>query len=149
MKDKYIFPAIFESNEYGVAVEFPDLPGCYTCADNVDDALRYAKEALELHLYGMEKDGDDIPEPSNLFALKSGANQRILLIEAWMPMVRLEQQNKAVKKTLTIPAWLEALAEEKHVNFSQILQAALKQHLGLDVNTNELSSDSHSHHDII
>ncbi|MGB9887505.1 MAG: type II toxin-antitoxin system HicB family antitoxin [Moorellales bacterium] len=131
-KDRYVYPAVFTFDPDGVSVEFPDLPGCLTCGSDVYEAAEMAREALALHLYGMEEDGDPIPPPSPPAGLKVGANQAIMLVEAWMPPVRSEIQNRAVKKTLTIPKWLNDLAESRKVNFSQVLQEALKQHLGVD-----------------
>ncbi|ABB14034.1 type II toxin-antitoxin system HicB family antitoxin [Carboxydothermus hydrogenoformans] len=130
-KDLYVFPAIFDYAEDGISVEFPDLPGCLTCGDNTEEALKNAKEALELHLYGMEKDNEPIPEPTPIDKIKIESNQVLVLVEAWMPLVRSEMDNKAVKKTLTIPKWLNDLAEKKKINFSRVLQQALKEQLGI------------------
>ena len=90
-----------------------------------------AKEAMSLHLWGMEQDGDEIPEPSKISDLALEANQVVVLIDTWMPAFRDHMANKAVKKTLTIPKWLNDLAEQKKVNYSQILQSALKNYLGV------------------
>ena len=60
-KNQYLFPAIFTQEEKGISINFPDLPGCLPCADTMEEAVKNAKEALGLHLYGMEKDGDVIP----------------------------------------------------------------------------------------
>ncbi|MCX7904118.1 MAG: type II toxin-antitoxin system HicB family antitoxin [Caloramator sp.] len=130
-KDLYVFPAIFDIDDDGISVEFPDLPGCFTCGDTIDEAYKNAKEALELHLYGMEKDNAPIPEPTPLDKIKIQKKQSIMLIEAWMPLVRSEMENRAIKKTLTIPKWLNDIAEQKKVNFSQVLQRALKEELGI------------------
>ncbi len=130
-KDKYIFPAVFSIEADGISVEFPDLPGCLSCGDTDDDALYMAKDALELHLYGLEKEGEPIPEPSPISSLNLEKNQFVALIEVWMPPIRDEMAEKAVKKTLTLPKWLNDLAEEKKVNFSQVLQNALISYLGL------------------
>lgn len=130
--DKYIFPAVFEPGEQkGYCVTFPDLPGCITEGDTLEEAYNMAKEALELHLYGMEEDGDTIPSPSQPNKFKITDNSFITLVEAWMPLIRNKIANKAVKKTLTIPKWLNDAAEEKNINFSQVLQAALKNYLGI------------------
>ena len=91
-----------------------------------------AKEAMSLHLYGMEEDQLPIPEPSPVLNLKTERNQVIVLIEAFMPGFRREMEQQSVKKTLTIPKWLNKVAEDEKVNFSQILQDALKQRLGLN-----------------
>lgn len=130
-KDRYIYPAVFHYAEDGISIEFPDLPGCLSCGYTTEEALSMAKEALELHLYGMEKDGDPIPEPSELTDIELQSNERIVLIEVYMPPVRDEQENKAVKKTLTVPKWLNDIAEKEKINFSQVLQTGLKQTLGI------------------
>lgn len=130
-KDRYIYPAIFDYADDGISVEFPDLPGCFTCGDTDEEAIRMAKEAMALHLYGMEQDGDIIPVPSPINSIKVEQNQVVALIEVWMPPFRDAVQGKAVKKTLTIPKWLNDLAEENRVNFSHILQEALKNYLGM------------------
>lgn len=130
--DRYIFPAIFEPGEKkGYTVSFPDLPGCITEGDNMEEALHMAKEALELHLYGMEEDQDEIPNPSRPEELKVPEKSFVSLVEVWMPIIRDEMDNKAVKKTLTIPKWLNDVAEKNNVNFSQVLQSALKEYLGI------------------
>lgn len=129
MKDLYIFPAIFEESKEGVSIEFPDFPGCLPCGENIDQAVKNAKEALHLHLYGMEKDGDLIPEPSSLTVLKPKSNQSIMLIEAYMMPFREKMANKYVNTTVTLPKWLKEFAEKEKLNFSQILQGALKERL--------------------
>lgn len=131
MKDRYIFPALLDYAEDGISVEFPDLPGCLTCGDSEEDALRKAKEAMALHLYGMEQEGESIPEPSKVKSIAAEDNQAVLLVEVWMPPFRHDIENKAVKKTLTIPKWLDDLAQENNVNFSHLLQDALKKYLGV------------------
>lgn len=131
--DKYIFPAIFEArSKNGYYITFPDLPGCITHGETVEDAFAMAKEALELHLYGMEEDSNSIPKPTVPNQIIVNNNSFVTLVEAWMPLIRNQIANKAVKKTLTIPKWLNDAAEEKKINFSQILQTALKERLGID-----------------
>ncbi|MCL6613717.1 MAG: type II toxin-antitoxin system HicB family antitoxin [Firmicutes bacterium] len=130
-KDEYLFPAIFTKDADGVSVEFPDLPGCYTCGATVEEAMLMARDALSLHLYSLEEDGAPIPEPSSFESLEHGPNQFVAAIEAKMAPYRDRIANKAVKKTLTIPKWLDDLATEHRVNFSLVLQEALKQKLGV------------------
>ena len=131
-KEKYVYPAIFSYDTDGISVEFPDLPGCYTCAENTDEAIMMAKDAMGLHLYGMEKDNDPIPSPSIIREVKTEQNQAVVLVETWMPVIRDVIENKAIKKTLTIPKWLNDVAEKNNVNFSHVLQSALKEHLGIN-----------------
>ncbi|SHJ77785.1 type II toxin-antitoxin system HicB family antitoxin [Desulfofundulus thermosubterraneus] len=133
--DKYIFPAVFETGEKkGYCVTFPDLPGCITEGDTLEEALQMAREALELHLYGMEEDGDEIPSPTPPEKVRVPENGFVTVIEAWMPLVRDRMARKAVKKTVTLPKWLNDLAEKEKINFSQLLQAAIKERLCINEN---------------
>ena len=129
MKNTYVYPAIISMDDDGISVEFPDLPGCVSCADTTEEAAKNANEALRLHLWGLEKDNDNIPKPSDIKDLRLEKNQIPLLVEVFMPPVRERLNNRFVKKTLSLPAWLNAEAEAKGINFSQILQSAIKQHL--------------------
>ena len=130
--DRYIFPAIFEPGEIkGYTVSFPDLPGCITEGDSMEEALHMAKEALELFMYGMEEDYDTIPKPTAPENIVVPQKAFVSLVEVWMPIVRAEMENSAIKRTLTIPKWLNDIAEKNKVNFSQILQSALKEYLGV------------------
>ena len=131
MKEHYLYPAIFHFADDGISIEFPDLSGCLSCADTEEEALAMAKEALQLHLYGMEEDGDTIPEPSNLRNIQLEPNEVVISIEVWMPPFRDKMANKSVNKMLTLPKWLNDLAERNKVNFSSVLQSALKKHLGI------------------
>lgn len=97
MKNSYIFPALFEQDKHGIAILFPVLPGCLPCADIMDEALRNAKEALELHLYGMEIDGEPIPAPSDIQSLAQKPGQRVQLIEADMDEFRKRMREKERK----------------------------------------------------
>lgn len=129
MRDTYIFPAILSYAEDGITISFPDLPGCLPCADTTAEAAKNAKEALGLHIWGMEQDGEPIPEPTEITDLKCAEHEILLLVEVFMPPVRERLNNKFVKKTLSIPQWLNVEAEHAGVNFSQILQNGLKEYL--------------------
>ncbi|HHW03399.1 MAG TPA: type II toxin-antitoxin system HicB family antitoxin [Thermoanaerobacterales bacterium] len=130
-KDIYVFPAILTQYEDNIGITFPDLPGCVSNAKNMDEAVKNAKEALALHLFGMEEDGIDIPSPSPIVSLKLDSNEIPLLVEVYMPLYRNAIESATVKTTVTMPQWLKTLAEKKNVNFSQLLQSALKEHLGI------------------
>jgi len=131
MKDTYVYPAVISIDPDGISIEFPDLPGCLSCADTTEEAARNANEALRLHMWSMEKDGDIIPTPTSIAEIVLEVNQIPLLVEVFMPPVRERQANRFVKKTLSIPSWLNAEAERAGVNFSQMLQTTLKEHLGI------------------
>lgn len=128
--DRYVYPAVFTYEDgYEIAVTFPDLPGCATSGADDADALAMAKEALGGHLYCMEEDGDEIPLATPLKEVKPEGNRRAVLIDVFMPAIRLAQNNRSVNRTVTLPAWLNAAALERGVNFSQVLQEALKEHI--------------------
>ncbi|MDB5085308.1 MAG: hypothetical protein JWN30_2194 [Bacilli bacterium] len=131
-KDRYVYPAIFDYANDGISIMFPDLPGCLTSGESDEEALAMAKEALALHLYGMERDKDSIPTATVVKDIQLATNQALVLVEVWMPPFRDKIKNKAVKKTLTIPKWLNDLAEEHNVNYSHILQEGLRKYLGID-----------------
>lgn len=125
------YPAFFYYDEDGISIEFPDLPGCLPCARTSEEAFRNAREALGLHLYGMELDGDPIPDPTPVRDLHPEEGGVVAMVEVFMPAVRDRLNNRAVKKTLTLPAWLNREAEAAGANFSLILQDGLKSFLGL------------------
>lgn len=130
LPERYVYPAVFTYEEgYEIAVTFPDLPGCATSGETEAEALAMAKEALGGHLWCMEQDNDEIPAPIALMEVELEENERSVLIDVYMPSIRLAQINKAVNRTVTLPAWLNAAAIEKGVNFSQVLQDALRTQL--------------------
>ena len=131
-KSTYIFPAIFSYADDGITIEFPDLPGAISYGENEEEALLNAKECLELHLYGMEEDSEAIPQHEPIKNIKLEENQTIIMVKVFMKLVRDEMKNKAVKKTLTIPKWLNDAAKEHHLNFSAILKNALMEQLGIE-----------------
>jgi predicted RNase H-like HicB family nuclease len=126
---KITYFAVFEPSETGYSIYFPDFPGCISCGDDVEHAVQMAKEALGLHYWGMEKDGDELPVPSYPPYLEMEKDDFIMPIEIFPDIVKGTIENKAVKKTLTIPYWLSAEAENAGVNLSQLLQNALKEYL--------------------
>lgn len=128
--ERYYYPAVLTYDEgFEIAVTFPDLPGCATSGTDEADALNMAKEALGGHLCCMENDGDEIPDPTPLKDIKVESNERAILVDVYMPSIRLAHVNRSVNRTVTLPAWLNAAALEKGVNFSQVLQDALKDQL--------------------
>ena len=131
--DRYSFVALLNYADDGISIEFPDLPGCYPCADKDDTAmaLKNAKEALGLHIWGMEQDGEAIPEPSKITDLELAPGQVPVLVEVFMPPVRERINSRFVKKTLSLPAWLASKADEDGVNCSRIFQNALMDYLGI------------------
>lgn len=131
LKKRYSYITILDYAEDGINIEFPDLPGCYPCADkdDTDMALKNAKEALGVHLFGMEQDGDSIPEPTPLTDIHCEAGQIPVLIEVFMPPIRDRIRNRFVKKTISLPAWMSSEADEYGVNCSKFFQTSLGAYL--------------------
>ena len=127
MKDIYEYVAILDYAEDGINISFPDLPGCISCEDTTEEALKHAEEALGLYMVECEEEKIEIPNPTPLEKIVCKSKERPILVCVWMPLVRNEVETVSVKKTLTLPAWLNKLAEANHINFSQVLQAALKE----------------------
>ena len=130
--ERYFYPAIFTyENGEEISVVFPDLD-CATSVINDDDALLSARELLGIVLFGMEEDKEEIPAPTPLSQIRTEENERAVLIDVYMPSIRMAQVNKSVNRTVTLPAWLNSAALEKNINFSQVLQDALKTQLHIN-----------------
>ncbi len=129
--DRYFYPAIFTyAPDQEIAVVFPNLNAA-TSGINEDDAFLSARELLGCVLFGLEEDGEEIPTPTPLSDIKLKENERVVLVDVYMPSIRMAQINRSVNRTVTLPAWLNAAALEHNINFSQVLQDALKSQLCL------------------
>lgn len=123
------YPAIFtfEDNQYWV--EFIDLKGCFSSGSTLQEAMKNSKEAMGLFL----EDLTSFPEcTTDIKGIKLGDNQIISFVSVDLEEHRKTYGNKSVKKTLSIPAWLNTLAEKEHVNFSKLLQSALMEKLNVN-----------------
>lgn len=127
----YIYPALFEKEGNFYNVSFPDLPGCLTFGESMSEALHMAQDALEGYLIVLEDDQEDIPSPSSPFTIPARNNQIIVPIEANTDLAREKEEAKLIKKTLTIPSYLNKLANDSGINFSATLTDALKEKLGV------------------
>ena len=131
MKDNYTYPAIFDYSEEGcINISFPDIDGAYTFAENEQEAVEYAQDVLSLMISGYEEEGKELPVPST--DLKTTDKQKLVYINVWMPYHRSQIKTAYVKKTLTIPVWLNILANQNNINFSAVLVEGLKKHLHLE-----------------
>ena len=127
---KYVYPAILYSDDGKIGVTVPDLPGCHTYGSDKADALFMAKDAVEMWLWHAENTHQRIPPASE--SLPQVAGQIITLIAADTDEYRRLNDSRAVKKTLSLPAWLNTMAEKANAPFSQILQQGLKEYLRID-----------------
>ena len=133
MRGKYVYPAVFAPDPSGgsFTVTFPDLKNCYTCGDDLADAIEMAEDVLALTLYQYEKEGWAIPTPSALEKVATAEGEFVTYIFADTFEYRRIYSNKAIKKTLTIPEWMNEAAVKANLNFSQILQEALLKKLNI------------------
>ncbi len=123
---KYSYPAVFTPEDNGsYSVNFPDLENCYTCGDTLPDAIMMAEDVLAFALYEYERNQKVIPSPSRPEVIALQHDEFINYIACDTLAYRKRFSNTAVKKTLTIPEWMNEAAISMGLNFSQILQDAL------------------------
>jgi len=133
-----IYPACFFKEEKGYSVIFPDLDVA-TCGDTLEEAMEMAVDCLAGYLYWLMQDEEQPPVPSKMESIVPAdiaKNIDFEYVDAFASLVSVDVTEyaklhfeKSVKKTLSIPAWLNRLALEREINFSQVLQDALKEHL--------------------
>lgn len=127
---KYVYPAVFEeAEEGGYIVTVPDIPSTFTQGDDMADAIFMAQDVIAMMLADYEDKGEPVPKPSQISDIKTDGLVSLIVADTdeWRKLV----DNKAVKKTLSIPSWLNKKAEKAGINFSQVLQDALCQKLGV------------------
>lgn len=131
--ERYIYPAVFTyyGTDKEIAVVFPDLD-CATSGVDDADAFLSARELLGSRLALMEELGYKIPAASSLSDVHLEENETTALVDVYMPSVRMAHETRSINRTVTLPAWLNAAALERNVNFSQVLQDALKNMLHLE-----------------
>jgi predicted RNase H-like HicB family nuclease len=124
VKKSYVYPATYEYEDNGtISVYFPDIDNCFSVGESIEECLRNAKECLELYVETELEEGKTLPEPSQYDEI---AGNKFLVIA---DIENMKKQNKAVNKTVTLPHWLNVAAEKEHINFSGVLQEALKERL--------------------
>lgn len=122
--NKYVYPAIFTEEADGqYSVSFPDIESCYTCGSTLAEAIEMAQDVLALTLYDLEEDNQPIPAPSDIGNIH--ADDIVSLVACDTMEYRKLYDSKAIKKTLTIPNWLNTEAEKRGLNFSSVLKEAL------------------------
>ncbi len=124
--NKYSYPAVFTPEENGAySVNFPDFEGCYTCGDDLADSIYMAQDVLAFTIYSLEKENKVLPAAtaSNNIHLEAGEFVNVIACDTLAYCKK--NSSRAVKKTLTIPEWLNDAATALDINFSQVLQNAL------------------------
>lgn len=131
-KDEYIFTGYFtKHDEDDFEVSFYDFDHIVTYGENLEEAFVMAEDALKLELFDLYEDNKDIPEPTTFNNVTLSENKIPFMVKVSLKETIKQYDNKSVKKTLTIPSWLNKEAERNNINFSQVLQEALRQKLDL------------------
>ncbi len=132
--NKLFYPAVFhKAEEGGFWVSFPDFPECFTEGEDMTQAYEMAVEAMGLALVNRKEDRVEIPQPTEVDKI-SVDDGVLVIIEFDMLEYQRKHNSRAVKKTLSIPEWLNEEATALGVNFSQVLQEALMAKLGVSKN---------------
>ncbi len=126
--DKVSYLAIMERSDEGYSVYFPDVPGCISWGKDVEEAQIKAREALDLHLYGLVAENERLPEASASVQIQNPTDI-VCLISTYPQIFKERFENKKVKVNVTIPNWLKNQAVAEKVNFSQVLELSLKEML--------------------
>ena len=129
---KYVYPVIFTNDGETVLVSVPDLPGLHIFGKNMADALFMAQDAIEMWLWDAENKGEAIPPASSqkkIAKMCKSPDQLVSMVAADTDEYRRQNDTRSVKKTLSIPAWLNHQAEKANAPFSQILRQGLKDYL--------------------
>ena len=123
-----VYPALIH-NENGYWIEFPDLEGCQTVGDSKGELLEAASEALGLYLVSLIEEEKELPEASDLS--KINHKKDVELTYVYTDVDKYRRDTRAVKKMLSIPAWLAREAEQRNISLSKVLQEALKQKISV------------------
>lgn len=125
---KLIYPAVFKpfsDQSGGYVVEFPDLPGCVTEGKDLEEAIEMGMDAASGWILGELKNGKQIPKASGYSEIAAKNEYMVNMLLLDIDSYEEKYGEKAVRKNLTIPAWLNTFAEKNNINFSKILQDAL------------------------
>lgn len=124
---KRYYPVIFTKEDVGFSTAAVDLDGCFSEGDTLEEAYIHTQDAIGLYL----EDAAELPQGSvsGSFQIDDPQTQFVCIVEFDDAAYKRKHAGKSVKKTLTIPEWLNAEAERQHINFSGVLQDALRQQL--------------------
>ena len=128
---KYAYTCTIEDDEGFFWVKFPDLPGCQTEGETLEEALELAEDALNLMLWDMEEDNETIPPATPFNKIPIADGQVKAVIRADTIEYRKACSDKTIQKTVTLPEWLDTMARKKNINFSNFFQNALMKELDI------------------
>ena len=123
-----VYPAIIHEEDGGYWMEFPNLEGCQTQGNTMEELMAMAQEALGMYLVSLLENKQPIPAPSNIADIYESDGQKTYVST---DIDKYRRDTRAVKKMLSIPAWLAKEAEDRNISLSKVLQDALKEQLNL------------------
>jgi len=130
--ETFIYPAIIKKlGDKDYNIRFKDFDNIISYGESIDEAYNMAEDSLKLEIFDLYSDKLEIPIATDITDIQVKSDETLILVKVNMKNILKQYDNKAIKKTLTIPSWLNKLAEEKKVNFSQVLQDALKKILDI------------------
>lgn len=125
MNSIFYYPAVFQKEEVGYSVWVPDIQGCVSQGDTFDEAMEYIKDAIGICIDLIVQNGNVPPKATEPNGIELEPDQFVAVVSFDFDEYQKKHGEKSVKKTLTLPAWLNTLSERKNINFSQVLQNAL------------------------
>lgn len=129
---KLYYPMVFcKEGDGGFSVYSPDIRGCNTQGDTMEEAVSMAQEAIGICLEDIIRNGEAFPKASAPGDIETEKNESVVFVEFDPAAYMQKHDTRAVKKTLTIPAWINTAAERAGINFSATLQKAIKAELRL------------------
>lgn len=131
LNENYNYPMIFSYSDIGIEINAYDFKECFTFVKNEKDALESAMDILALTIIDYESENKELPNPTCISNIELEYNEKLVYVNVWVPYYRSKVKETYVKKTLTIPTWLDFLAKKNNINFSSVLVKALKSELKL------------------
>lgn len=132
MKENYIYPVILKKEDDLILVRFPDFPDQMTDAETEAEAVESAQNVIALELIDRIDQKGETPSPTGQEDIVLEDGEKLVYVQVWLPYYRQTIKEVYVKKTLTIPQWLDLMAKEKEINFSAVLVRGLKKELGIE-----------------
>ena len=130
---KYVYPAIFTKEENGLySINFPDIQGCYTSGQNLEDGHEMASDVLPMVLCRLEDENNEVPAPSDPKSIQVDDASFVSLVACDTVSYRVQEDTRAVRRNITLPAWLDAAVSKTGLNVSGFVQRALINELHLD-----------------
>ena len=130
---KYVYPALFVVEDDGIIVTFPDLDDTFTDGATMQEAFENAEDVLNLMLWNREEEKEVIPPPSSPEQVSMPQGATLAMIKADTLAYRKLHDTKTIRRSITIPSWLDTLARERNINFSQLMQNAIRRECGIGV----------------